>query len=299
MKVYGVTIISSEGDCFTKRADGQIVNSDSITEIFSDKKAAVDYAVKTMISNFDAYDFEENEGGYVVDCDGQDKEELEDALRAGENITIQSYDEHLSIETFERELEMPKEKTPRKYILITTSEPDLDLSVEEFPSADAAHDEMLKQILDQSDYNSEEELVDEANAGLAGYSDDEAWAVSRRSCGTVVWKIVAVEYEKSNVLENNKRTKATTEDLDIIKQALLEDNEENSAEYMAEVLMDDSVSTWMTFEHLASDYIYGSEDFRKGLDDCCMLLTGNSLRTIAEEIMQRAKEMEADKDELD
>lgn len=86
--------------------------------------------------------------------------------------------------------EVFEEKTPRKYILITTDRVNLDLTSEEFPSAKAAHDEMLNQILDQSDYNSVEELVDAANAGEAGYSNDEAW-ISHSSYDTIVWKIIA------------------------------------------------------------------------------------------------------------
>lgn len=102
MKVYGVTVISSEGNCITKQKDGRNVWSESATEIFpGDEKAAVNYAVKTMISNFDACDFEEGE-----DYNGQTKEDLENALRAGENVTIQLSDEHISIEMFEKELKI-------------------------------------------------------------------------------------------------------------------------------------------------------------------------------------------------
>ncbi len=86
--------------------------------------------------------------------------------------------------------EVSEEKAPCKYILITTGRENLTLSNEEFPSAKAAHDEMLKQILNQSNYSSEEELIDATYAGEAGYSDDEAW-VSHSSCGTIVWKIIA------------------------------------------------------------------------------------------------------------
>ena len=87
--------------------------------------------------------------------------------------------------------EISEGKAPRKYILITIDRVNLDPECEEFSSAKAAHDEMLKQILDQSNYNSVEELVDAANAGEAGYSNDEAW-ISHSSYDTIVWKIVAV-----------------------------------------------------------------------------------------------------------
>ncbi len=185
MEVYGATVISSNGIRTKRRKNGRGLWDESFTEIFPDKKAAVDYAVKTMAANFDSCDFEGDK-----DYNGQTKKDLEDALRAGENITIH-FNGHISIEMFVKEMEAPEEKAPRKCILITVDQETLDLSVEKFPSVEAAHDEMLKQMLDQSDYNSEEELVDAANAGEAGYSDDEAWAVSRKSCGIVVWKIVA------------------------------------------------------------------------------------------------------------
>lgn len=100
MKIYGVTVISSEGNCITMQKDGRNIWGESATEIFPDnEKAAIDYAVRTMRSNFDAYEFEEDE-----DYNGQTKEDLENALRAGENVTIQSSDEHISIEMFEKEL---------------------------------------------------------------------------------------------------------------------------------------------------------------------------------------------------
>lgn len=102
MKVYGVTVISSEGNCFTKQKDGRNAWCESATEIFlGDKKAAVDYAVKTMVSNFDACGFEDDK-----DFNGQTKEDLENALKAGDNVTIQLSDEHISIEMFEKELKI-------------------------------------------------------------------------------------------------------------------------------------------------------------------------------------------------
>ncbi len=115
MKVYGVTVISSEGNCITRQRNGQLDWTESFTEIFPDEKAAVDYAITTMIANFDSYDFVEDEEGDVTDYNGQTKKDFEAALRDGENITIQSDDEHISIEMFERELELTKTKTPQKY----------------------------------------------------------------------------------------------------------------------------------------------------------------------------------------
>jgi len=70
-----------------------------------------------MASNFDACDFEDDE-----DIDGQTKEDLENALRAGENVTIQLDDEHISIEMFEKELKISQieVETPEGKIIAET-----------------------------------------------------------------------------------------------------------------------------------------------------------------------------------
>ncbi len=118
MKIYGVTVISSEGNCNIKQKDGRSVWCESATKIFpGDEKAAVDYAVKTMASNFDACGFEDDK-----DFNGQTKENLENALRAGENVTIQLSDEHISIEMFETELKISQieVETPKGKIVAET-----------------------------------------------------------------------------------------------------------------------------------------------------------------------------------
>lgn len=66
-----------------------------------------------------------------------------------------------------------------------------------------AHDEMLKEILDQSSYENVDELIDAANAGEAGYSDDEAW-ISHLSYDTIAWKIISVEVPDVKTIKSEK-----------------------------------------------------------------------------------------------
>ena len=73
-----------------------------------------------------------------------------------------------------------------------------------------------------------------------------------------------------------------------IKKAYETVAREDSAEYMAELLMDTDNGTWKMFEELSSDFLNGNEDFRKGLNDAVTILTGWSLDTIAKNLLDRA-----------
>ena len=82
----------------------------------------------------------------------------------------------------------------------------------------------------------------------------------------------------------------TISDIEKVKEAYSEVDRENSAEYMAELLMDDTTSTWKMFEELASEFINGNEDVRKGIDTATILLTGWSMETISENLLERQKD---------
>lgn len=90
-----------------------------------------------------------------------------------------------------------------KYILISTNRTELDITTKEFSSMKEAHDEMLKEILDQSIYENVDELIDAANAGEAGYSDDEAW-ISHLSCDTIAWKIISVKVPDAKTINQEQ-----------------------------------------------------------------------------------------------
>jgi hypothetical protein len=84
--------------------------------------------------------------------------------------------------------------------------------------------------------------------------------------------------------------------MDSIREVLETVDREITAEVMSELLMDDNWSTWKMFEGLASDYLNGSADVRKGIDLACSALTGWYLSSIADQILERAAEYSEEDD---
>lgn len=74
---------------------------------------------------------------------------------------------------------------------------------------------------------------------------------------------------------------------EILRRALEETEREDTADYMAELLMDDSQTTWKMFERLVSAWLNGNEDYRKGLNDAVIEITGWSLDTIAKHLLDK------------
>ncbi len=74
-----------------------------------------------------------------------------------------------------------------------------------------------------------------------------------------------------------------------LKEAYEKMDPSTSAEYMAELLMDPDASTWKMFERLVNYWLNGTEEYRKGLNDAVIEITGWSLDTIAKELLERAK----------
>lgn len=79
---------------------------------------------------------------------------------------------------------------------------------------------------------------------------------------------------------------------EIVKKALEELDMEFTSDQMAEYLMDPEWTTYKMFEDLASDYLNGSEEYRKGIDCACAALTGWNLYSLAEQMLSKAKEHE-------
>ena len=73
----------------------------------------------------------------------------------------------------------------------------------------------------------------------------------------------------------------------IIKEALSIVDRDNSASYMAELLMDDYQSTYKMYEELAFSWLNGSEEYRNGLNDAVIIITGWSLDTISKNLMNK------------
>lgn len=85
--------------------------------------------------------------------------------------------------------------------------------------------------------------------------------------------------------------------LEKIQEALKEGDKEVSADVMADLLMDDSNSSYEMFEELATAYVnHTDEAYRKGLNDACSVLTGYYLERIADDILELTQEKKAEKD---
>ena len=63
-----------------------------------------------------------------------------------------------------------------------------------------------------------------------------------------------------------------------------------SAELMAELLMDDTVSTYKMFETLANNYLLGSSEYQKGVDATLLELIGCDMTDLAALVIQRIEE---------
>ena len=73
--------------------------------------------------------------------------------------------------------------------------------------------------------------------------------------------------------------------MDKIKYVLENISSEDTADHMADLLMDSNNPTYKMYEELASDYLKGNDDYRRGMNNACAVLTGWYLETIAEQII--------------
>ncbi len=76
----------------------------------------------------------------------------------------------------------------------------------------------------------------------------------------------------------------------IVKKALYCTDTDATAEKMAEILMDDGVSTYKVFEDLASAYLKASHDKKEGMDMALSCLCGCNMKELAEVMIESAKE---------
>ena len=96
-------------------------------------------------------------------------------------------------------------------------------------------------------------------------------------------------YTLSDMIELKKAV-AGNPDEEILKESLEEVDPDDSAEYMAELLMDDTTTTWKMYERLVGNWLNGSTEYRNGLNDAVILITGWSLDTIAKKLMEKEEE---------
>lgn len=79
-----------------------------------------------------------------------------------------------------------------------------------------------------------------------------------------------------------------------IEEVLDTVDREITADVMGDLLMDSDWTTYKMFEGLASDYLRGNADVQRGIDLACSALTGWNLSSIADQILERAAELEDD-----
>ena len=74
------------------------------------------------------------------------------------------------------------------FILISVTRSELDINTSYHKTKKAAIDAMVKDIISITNYKSLDEIINDANAGLCGFSDDEAWAETK-DYDTAQWHI--------------------------------------------------------------------------------------------------------------
>ncbi len=75
-----------------------------------------------------------------------------------------------------------------------------------------------------------------------------------------------------------------------LENKFLQTNRDAAAEYMAEVLMDDDISTYKMYEDIASNYLYANDDYRKGVDMVLSVMLNQNFETLTESILAYQKE---------
>ncbi len=93
--------------------------------------------------------------------------------------------------------------------------------------------------------------------------------------------------------EDNFKAEPVQKALDLSNNA---DFLDISAEHMTELLTDPHWSTWKMFQDLASDYLNGSEEVKKGIDTACAALTGWNFSTIAQQVIDIYEETQKEED---
>lgn len=98
MKIYGITIISSDGNWLVEK-NGVKTCAESLTSLFPNKDERLNYAADQMKDLFASFDFE---GG--MDANGKTENDFQLDLMKGEDICIQGTSEHYTFEFFETEV---------------------------------------------------------------------------------------------------------------------------------------------------------------------------------------------------
>ncbi len=105
MKVYGLTIVSSDGDIIAEDLNGKKSYRESTTILRSSRQEIINYAVDNVDHWFNIED--EFEDG--CDDNGRELEEFKEELAKGEDICIQYSSFHVEFDFFSQDVEETKE----------------------------------------------------------------------------------------------------------------------------------------------------------------------------------------------
>lgn len=170
MKLYGVTIISSEGDILVTKEDGTKEWRESMTKLFLNRQDCIDYAVKQAKISFDAYDFETGET-VPEDENGRTWESMLEDLKDGEDICIQACSCHTCFEYFVQELDV--------YPVVCHYSFDCDVPVKICASEEEAKETLRKDYAEEYRIQTEENEHEELKDSGASIADDGTYAEIR------------------------------------------------------------------------------------------------------------------------
>ena len=171
MKIYGITLISSDGNLVVTKEDGLKDYVESFTKVFTDKQDCIDFAVSKMKELFNNFDFENGE-----DENFRSEQDFELDLKNFENIVIQACSEHISIELFEQELKVStiSVETPKGALVA-----EVKGAKDEYPGI-WIYNETFEKILSAVEYDScDEHFKTEVYAN----NNDEPCAIINNSTG--------------------------------------------------------------------------------------------------------------------
>ena len=77
------------------------------------------------------------------------------------------------------------------YALISTNRMDMKISTRFYKTRNQAIDAMTEDIISMTDYKNLDEIIEVANSGECGFSDNDAWIESHKY-DTVIWKITKI-----------------------------------------------------------------------------------------------------------
>ncbi len=113
--------------------------------------------------------------------------------------------------------------------LISVTRTELEICESFYKTKQDAINAMVEDILISTSYKSLEEIIEDADAGLCGFSDDEAWAETNQH-DTGQWKIVKIP-EKAETVSKERV-------IQILQDYLNRDLDEADPEFVKNTLKD-------------------------------------------------------------